>query len=586
MLAALVVGVLCSAAADLPAGQGRVQASAPTPRGASPRGASPDSVALRVGEIRLEMDDIFTDREVAGASGLNRTLRRTMNALHADTRPWVVRQELLFATGEPFDARLLAESERNLRRLGILNDVSITPVDTTADGRVDVVVRTRETWTLSLGLSFSLASSGKLRWSLSATEQNFLGTALLVRGAVGEDLDAGFGRIYLRQNRILRTPLTVELNVDERTDGHDRWAAISVPFRSNDQTWQVKTRAWERAYDVRWYLSNGGPAGEDPGRGESLHALLPRRSEGFRLEVARRVSPADRGRVWRLGAAWHVTRLGWELGDGRAVLSDGRVADLGFLAAPGAPLGRETGTRSWPHLVVYSEGRDWTATRFLQRYGNEEDIPLDPWLELRLGPSGRAVGSTAGYADPWSLTATAVNWDDLGRVFLVQQLVASADVGGTRDDRSHSLDALAGVYLRLGARERPWIWKSFLEGIHTDALTGDGLPVLGLDRGLRTLDVDGMAGEQLVRWSSELGRVLPWEPLGLARTGWGVFYSGGMAWFADEDRTLADARHEIGVGLRFGGIRSGSADLARVDLTYDVTGRDGIVITTATRGSF
>lgn len=541
---------------------------------------------LRVGEIRLDLDPIFTPSEVADAGGLNRTLRRTMNALHADTRPWVVRQELLFREGDPFDPALLAESARNLRRLGILNQVSVTPVDTTADGRVHVRVHTRETWTLALGVNFSLASSGAVRWNLSLTEENFLGTALLVRTGLGDDLDARYGRIYLRQHRVLRSPLTVELNVDERTDGYDRWGALSVPFRSDDQAWQVKTRAWERRHDTRWYLSNGGPAGADPQRAGRLYALLPRRSEGFRVEAARRLSPTGRGRIWRLGAAWHVTRLDWDLGAGHAVLSDGRVADLGFLAAPGSPLDRERGTRSWPHLVVYSHGRHWTTTRFLRRYGNQEDVPLDPTLELRAGPAGAAVGSSAGSGDPWSLQAVIGNWDRVGRAFAVQQVIALADVGGAADDRNHYLGALAGWYQRLGLPERPYTWKAFVEAVHTERLTGDRLPALGLDRGLRTLDVDGMAGEELLRWNTELGRVLPWEPLGLARVGWGAFYAGGLARFRDEDRTLADARHEVGLGLRFGGVRSGNSELARLDLTYDLTGEDGLVITTATRGTF
>jgi hypothetical protein len=556
-----------------------------TPR-PDPGSAAADTTRLRVGEVRLDLRDIFTDEEVAEVSGANRLLRRAMNGLHASTRPWVVRQELLFAPGDPFDPRLLEESERNLRALGILNEVAIVPVDTTDDGEVDVVVRTRETWTLGLGVNFSLASGGEARWRLALTEQNFLGTALLVRGAVGQDLDADYGRIYVRQNRALRSPLTVELNVDERSDGFDRWAALAVPFRSDDQTWQFKTRGWERLNDLRWYLSNAGPAGTDPARGASLHALLPRRSEGFRIELARRVSPAERGRIWRVGAAWHVTRRGWDLGGGTTVLSDGRVVDLGFLAAPGQPLARETGTRSWPHVVVYTQGREWTTTRFLQRYGTQEDIPLGPFLEFRAGPYGAAVGSTAGGdGESWLLSGSAVNWERLGRAYLVQQVVGSATLASDEAGRTHELAGLLGWYQRLGPPERPLIWKTFVEGVHADALTGTTVPVLGLDRGLRTLDVDGMAGDRLVRWNTEVGRVLPWQPLGLARIGWGLFYGGGMAWFADEDRTLADARHEVGVGLRVGATRSASSDLARLDLTWDLDA-GGLVVTTTTSGAF
>ena len=52
------------------------------------------------------------------------------------------------------------------------------------------------------------------------------------------------------------------------------------------------------------------------------------------------------------------------------------------------------------------------------------------------------------------------------------------------------------------------------------------------------------------------------------------------------DRDLRDARHEVGLGLRLGGVRSGTSDLARVDLSYDLGGTEGFVITTVSRGHF
>jgi hypothetical protein len=94
-----------------------------------------------------------------------------------------------------------------------------------------------------------------------------------------------------------------------------------------------------------------------------------------------------------------------------------------------------------------------------------------------------------------------------------------------------------------------------------------------------------MAGERLVRWNLEHGKPVRWQPLDLMRIGWAAFYGGGMAWFPDEDRTLADARHEFGVGLRFGPTRSGSGEMGRIDLTWDLdTG--GPHITSIARGYF
>ena len=540
---------------------------------------------LRVGEVRLDLDDIFAAGEVDSARGLNHALRRGMNYVHVNTRPWVIRQELLFAPGDPYDPALIAESERNLRALGFLNGVRIAPIDTTADGRVNLRVSSRETWTLSTGVTLALASGGDVRWSLSATEKNFLGYGTTVIGSVGDDLDASYGRLYVEQNRLLSSPLTLAMNYDDRSDGFDRWFALSLPFRADDQTWSLKTRAWDRRYGVRWYLSNAGRAGVDPGAGQSLYARIPRSSTGLRLELARRVSPEGQGRVWRVGLGCWIVETDFDLGDGMFALSDGRVADLRFLAEPGQPLARDRGTDVWPHLILASRGRRWTDVRYLQRYGNREDIPLDPAWELKIGPSGPTIGSSTGDGARVHYTFAYSNWDRTGRGFWLHRVAAVGDLGGAVD-RNHHVEMLLGSYLRVGPTERPYTVKTFLEGIHTDGRRGDQLPVLGLDRGLRTLDIDGMAGERLVRWTTELGRTFPWDVLDLVRVGWGAFYDGGLARFDEEGRDLGDARHELGCGLRFGGSRSGTSDLARLDLTYDLTGRDGVVLTTVARGFF
>ncbi|MEZ4386209.1 MAG: hypothetical protein R3D98_01275 [Candidatus Krumholzibacteriia bacterium] len=553
--------------------------------GPGPEPAPVDTTSLRVGEITLELDGIFTPDEVAEASGPNRFLRRAMNTVHWNTRPWVISKELLFRTGQPYRPALLAESERNLRGLGFLTDIEVVATDTTADGRVNVRVRTRETWTLGAEFSFALAGDGAVRWDASLAEQNFLGYGLEVLGALGDDLDASYGRIYLKLNRVLQTPLSVRLNVDERSDGFDRWVQFALPVRADDQRWSANAMVWDQEYRVRWYLSNGGPAGIDPRRETRLYALLPRRRTGMDLTVTRRVSDDGDARIWRLGLGLRISQLDYMLAGNTYLLSDGRIRDLSYLGTPGETLARDTGTEVWPYLSVVSVGRRWVKTRYLLRYGNDEDVPLDPSFVLLVGPAAPALGSTAGRSLRAIVEGEFRNWSQVGRSFFMQRLDGRAVIGD-RNDRYHRLDAVLGSHVRLGPQVRPFTLKAYLEGVHSEGLAGDQVPVLGLDRGLRTLNLDGMAGEKLVRWSVELGRGLGWSPLDLVRMGWGVFYGGGMARWADEDRGLADARHEVGVGLRLGFTRAGNSPVARIDLARDLSGANGWVLTTVTGGFF
>jgi hypothetical protein len=417
------------------------------------------------------------------------------------------------------------------------------------------------------------------------TEKNFLGYGTVLQAVVGDDLDARYGRLYLRQNRLLRTGLTLELNYDERSDGHTRWAGLSLPYRYDDQAWAFQVRARERRYTTRWYLSNAGPAGADPANWHRLYTLLPRESWLLHVEAMRKFGPEERGRIWRLGAGVQINDFDHDLRDGLFVLSDGRQADLSFLAAADQPLMRDRGAEVWPYLIVASQGRRWAKTRFLLRYGNDEDIPLDPAWVLRLGPVGPMVGSTTGGGERWRLDLALSNWERAGRSFWLQRLSGFV-YAGSDQDRSHQVEALVGNYQRFGPPERPFTLKTFLEAGHGENLRGDQAWVLGLDRGLRTLDLDGMAGDRLLRWSTELGRTLPVVVADIVQLGWGTFYNGGLATWAGEDRDLADARHEIGAGLRFGSTRSGTSDVARLDLTYDLTGNAGLVLTTVARGFF
>jgi hypothetical protein len=119
--------------------------------------------------IVIVSDEPF-DAEAAASSGVF----RGMNAIHITTRPWVIRRELLFKAGEPFDPLMLEETERNLRSLGIFSDVTIDTIR--IDGKLAAVVRTQDGWSPTPKISFSAATDGTVTTTLGASDANFLGT--------------------------------------------------------------------------------------------------------------------------------------------------------------------------------------------------------------------------------------------------------------------------------------------------------------------------------------------------------------------------------------------------------------------------
>ena len=553
----------------------------------SPAKAETPPQNLTVGRVEINSRDIFSQEEIESASGALATLRKAMNGIHFNTHPYVLRRELLFAEGDPFDPAALAETERNLRELGYLNNIRVTAIDTTADGKVNILVSTRESWSLQTNLAYARSSDGDTRWTVQISDKNFLGHGATLGAGTGADENSSYWNLWLRKRRVTSLGLMVGIDYAQRKDGHYRNVFISRPFYAQNDSWGTEFSAWDGLTDVRFYLSNAGPAGNDPQWESSLYTKLPAHGKGLQLVFQKRISSGDANRVWRLGAGIRITDQVMDI-DSRSqwLLSDGRYADLGFLAEPGQPWAREQGTTVYPFLWLRTLGRSWAKARFILQYGPMEDIPLDFSLNLRTGPSGPSMGSTTGFGgDTWLTELEISRWKRLGPGF-GNISGSSAWQVGSGENRYHYFSLNTGWVVRQGNENHPWITRVFAEYAEGENLLGSKALLLGLGRGLRTLAFDGMAGDRLVRWNIEQGKATSWEVLGMFRLGGAIFYDGGCAWWDDEDRSLSDARHEVGCGLRLGPTRSASAQVSRLDISWALDGSAGPVFTATTRGFF
>ena len=98
-------------------------------------------------------------------------IKRAGNSIHGRTKPFIIRNMLLFKKGEKYNVQKVDESERLLRSKEFVSQVRILAVDSTATrDSVDVLVRVLDDWTLIPHASYS---SSKLGFGL--TEENLLG---------------------------------------------------------------------------------------------------------------------------------------------------------------------------------------------------------------------------------------------------------------------------------------------------------------------------------------------------------------------------------------------------------------------------
>lgn len=537
-------------------------------------GATADT--LRVGPIHLEVRDIYGRVELEKSNGLVRFVKRSMNALHPPTRQAVIEHELLFRPGDPYDPALLAETERNLRALGYLTNVRVTAADTLPDGTVPVTVRVQETWSLQMEFRYS-RSSGSQQWNVEVSDRNFLGRGVGVEFGAGETEDRRFRLAGWHQRRVAGAPWRLDARFVDQSDGSSSELALARPYYRQDDPGSVRLAGSDVSFRPRFYLPDTAWLRTDLPTGR-LYARLPVRDRLLELAGSRRLGPAGRGRIWRLGLALRVRERRFRLDD-RVTLSSGQSVGRDSLAAMLQPaLGRESGTTVAPLLTVETLGRRWDKERDIQRYGTVEDLPLDPALTLRTGPALRALGSDR---ERWLLEWRARDWSRWAGGHLLWEWTGSAQLGSVRN-------RTARTALLLGWFAHPapsWMVRAFGEGAVADHLLGSDALVLGLTRGLRTLEYDGRAGDRLWRANVESAWLLPGELLGFYRLGVAVFADAGDAWWRRGYHAAGGPREEVGIGLRFGPTRSARAEIARLDLTWSLDG-GGPVVTAITGGQF
>jgi len=99
-------------------------------------------------------------------------LEHLIDALHIDTREWVIRNYLMFAVNDTIDPYRLADNERALRQLPFLVDARIYLQNIQKNSSaVDVLVLTKDIWSIGGDAGLDGLNGGRLR----IAENNWLG---------------------------------------------------------------------------------------------------------------------------------------------------------------------------------------------------------------------------------------------------------------------------------------------------------------------------------------------------------------------------------------------------------------------------
>lgn len=267
-----------------------------------------------------------------------------VNRLHVQTRPWVIRRELLFHVGEPTDSTRITESERILRERGIFESVRIrlAPGDS---GNV-VTVRAQDLWTLGIITSFD-KTADLTSLTLGIRDTNLLGSAnyLLVYHTFSTDQDVSVASVAVP--RIGRHRAGASMSWVDQEDARSFSSSIGrgVENRYDRFGWGV---TGIHSTGSRRFFHRSDEIGKSPYEYEQYGVYAGR----FRGEEPQ----------WGAGMGWI------ELRESPHGIPEGAIPDY----VPPAIVETHVGG---PVLFTSLLDRRYRTATNLERYGSTEDVP-------------------------------------------------------------------------------------------------------------------------------------------------------------------------------------------------------------------
>jgi outer membrane protein insertion porin family len=104
---------------------------------------------------------------------------------NSKTRDFVIRRELPFAEGDPFNKALVSQGKANIEALGFFSAVSIGVDQGSAPDKVVLNIQVVEQSTGDYGVTAGYDSSSGILGELSLTERNFLGRGQYLKASIG-----------------------------------------------------------------------------------------------------------------------------------------------------------------------------------------------------------------------------------------------------------------------------------------------------------------------------------------------------------------------------------------------------------------
>lgn len=445
------------------------------------------------------------------------------------TRDRIILQEVLLKTGDPLEPELVAESERNLRKLAYLGTVRIIPAVDDRRGAVDLDVRVtdRLPW-----IVFALPTLGGGRFELDhhLSDQNFLGTGIGI-GTTGRisNEEADYAMFYFSEPRIFGSRWGGSFFFGQQGDlGMQYGVRFNRPLYRIASRWSFKSEAYDMEWEGRFY----GP--------RVTLSEYNRRIRGGSVGGTRRFGGGDRLLDLSIDFSYQESRH--ELVGGIAGLmpADKERGRLGF--------------------SVRAEKFRYVEATHIQNLGPVEDYKLGPWGTLYAGITNELFGSDRNYPDV-GLDAGILEGDP-NHGYYTGSVNASA-----RIDDGEVTNIFNSATAGFGVRTHPRGLLAFrADGVLLRRTEDPSQLLLDSNNWLRGYQSHAYEGTRRLSSSLELRQTVwmaKYWALGLV-----LFTDAGMVWHEYESVRNMPVLIGSGVGFRIGFPWFLGAPVFRLDVGY------------------
>lgn len=533
----------------------------------------------RIRTIHVYNEDVFAEG--------NRLLQ-FLNNFHVTTKEYIVRREVVVASGDVWDPDRILESARRLRDPLFTSVVVVLPVKSGEADTVDVLVVTRDIWSLRLNTQYTYQDGRLTDLITSLSENNFFGMRKVVAAAL--TMDQGkfeAGPLYIDKNFLgkyleLRARVNTILNRDALLqDGEWVGEGSSSTISVRRQLWKLASRwgggasfthrnAIERRFDGTSLRPVWCPLGIQRCQfiTREQAAMLPADEQLPYIYRTRRYS-ATASAVRQFGTdVKQQVSFGYTIDSTRPRL----LEDFPGISAQREPFERAvlpvSELESAPFVSYALFTPRFKTRRNVHTYDLAEDYRLGPDLEASYGVGLRAFGSTytfqrggvgAGYTLPWGRDGSA------RAAFSVTTRYQDGEFRDNAASFTTRFVSPSFGFARIVAENTlATRWNERVPGIYT----------IGSDNGLRGFRVNQFFGRRLFGTQIE-ARSIP-TSLWVLRLGGVVFYEvGGAAntlreLFGTEDESWR-LHHDVGVGFRML-LPQTSRELFRFDFAFPLDG--------------